>query len=26
VQFLGARPEVPADGDAAMAGEEEATF
>jgi len=26
VQFLGARPEVPADGNAAMAGEEEATF
>ena len=26
VQFLGARPEVPADGDAAIAGEEEATF
>jgi single-strand DNA-binding protein len=26
VQFLGARPEVAADGDAATAGEEEATF
>jgi single-strand DNA-binding protein len=26
VQFLGVRPEVPAVGDAAIAGEEEATF